>query len=44
MTAEGSEMREDTVLFVCLHGAAKSLIAARHLERLAREHGIGMRA
>ena len=24
-----------TVLFVCLHGAAKSVVAARHLERLA---------
>jgi protein-tyrosine-phosphatase len=37
-------MREHTVLFVCLHGAAKSLIAARHLERLARERGIRIRA
>ncbi|MGH7331915.1 MAG: low molecular weight phosphatase family protein [Candidatus Rokuibacteriota bacterium] len=37
-------MREDTVLFVCLHGAAKSLIAASHLERLARERGITVRA
>lgn len=37
-------MSEDTVLFVCLHGAAKSLIAASHLERLARERGISTRA
>jgi protein-tyrosine-phosphatase len=37
-------MPEDTVLFVCLHGAAKSLVAARHLERLARERGISIRA
>jgi protein-tyrosine-phosphatase len=36
-------MHEDTILFVCLHGAAKSLIAARHLERLARERGVGIR-
>ena len=36
-------MSEDTVLFVCLHGAAKSLIAARHLERLAGERGITVR-
>jgi protein-tyrosine-phosphatase len=36
-------MSEDTVLFVCLHGAAKSLIAASHLERLARERGITVR-
>lgn len=28
------------VLFVCLHGSAKSLIAARHLERLAATRGI----
>ena len=28
-----------SVLFVCLHGAAKSLIAARHFERLARSRG-----
>ena len=37
-------MSEDTVLFVCLHGAAKSLVAASHLERLARERGIRLRA
>ena len=37
-------MSEDTVLFVCLHGAAKSLVAARHLERLARERGMSIRA
>jgi len=28
-----------TVLFVCLHGSAKSLIAAEHFRRLAAEHG-----
>jgi arsenate reductase (thioredoxin) len=27
------------VLFVCLHGSAKSVIAARHFERLARARG-----
>jgi len=37
-------MSEDRVLFVCLHGAAKSLIAASHLERLAQERGISLRA
>jgi protein-tyrosine-phosphatase len=37
-------MREETVLFVCLHGAAKSLVAARHLERLARDRGLSVRA
>lgn len=33
-----------TVLFVCLHGAAKSVIAAAYLERLARERGLPVRA
>lgn len=28
-----------SVLFVCLHGSAKSLIAAEHFRRLAAEHG-----
>ena len=28
------------VLFVCLHGSAKSLVAARYLERLAAERGV----
>ena len=28
------------VLFVCLHGSAKSLIAAEHFTRLARERGL----
>lgn len=37
-------MSEDTVLFVCLHGAAKSLIAASHFQRLARERGMKARA
>jgi arsenate reductase (thioredoxin) len=37
-------MSENTVLFVCLHGAAKSLIAASHLERRARERGVKIRA
>jgi protein-tyrosine-phosphatase len=29
-----------TVLFVCLHGSAKSVIAAEHLARMASERGI----
>jgi arsenate reductase len=32
------------VLFVCQHGAAKSVIAARHLEALAQARGIILRA
>jgi hypothetical protein len=33
-----------TVLFVCLHGSAKSLIAAEYFNRLAAARGIGARA
>jgi arsenate reductase len=32
-----------TILFVCLHGSAKSLIAAEHLNRLARARGLALR-
>lgn len=33
-----------TILFVCLHGAAKSALAAADFERLARERGLPARA
>ena len=33
-----------TVVFVCQHGAAKSILAAALLERLAIEHGLPIRA
>ncbi len=33
-----------TVLFVCLHGAAKSALAAADFERLARQRGLRARA
>ena len=32
-----------TILFVCLHGSAKSLIAAEHLNRLAALQGVDVR-
>ena len=32
------------VLFVCLHGSAKSVIAAEHFNRLAAARGLGARA
>jgi protein-tyrosine-phosphatase len=32
------------VVFVCEHGSAKSLVAASHFERLAREQGLAARA
>ena len=42
------EMREPMsatkVAFVCLHGSAKSLIAAEYFNRLAREHGLDFKA
>jgi protein-tyrosine-phosphatase len=37
-------MSERTILFVCLHGAAKSVIAASHCQRLADEAGLAVRA
>lgn len=40
MTDAGADR---TVLFVCLHGAAKSVVAAAYLDRLARERGWPLR-
>ncbi len=37
-------MATKTLLFVCLHGAAKSVLAAADFERLARERGLDLRA
>jgi len=37
-------MSDRTVVFVCLHGAAKSLIAATLFQRLADERGLGVRS
>jgi arsenate reductase len=36
--------RQTSVAFVCLHGSAKSLIAAEYFNRLAREHGLDFKA
>ena len=36
--------RVPTVLFVCLHGAAKSVVAAEQLRRIAAERGIVVEA
>ena len=33
-----------TVLFVCLHGSAKSVIAAAYMNRLSSERGLNVRA
>ena len=40
--AEGSILK--TVLFICEHGSAKSVVAAAHFNSLAEEHGINLRA
>lgn len=37
-------MAEHRVLFVCLHGAAKSVIAATHFRRLAGQRGLRVEA
>jgi len=37
-------MTSQKVLFVCLHGAAKSVLAAADFERLARERGLAVAA
>jgi protein-tyrosine-phosphatase len=34
----------DTVLFICEHGSAKSVVAAAHFNRLAAERGLELRA
>lgn len=36
--------QERTVLFVCEHGSAKSVVAAAHFNRLASERLMGLRA
>jgi protein-tyrosine-phosphatase len=37
-------MKPQRVAFVCLHGSAKSLIAAEYFNRLAREKSVTLRA
>jgi len=39
-----SGAKPDTVVFVCEHGSAKSVIAAAHFNRLAAEKGLPYRA
>jgi arsenate reductase len=36
--------REETVLFVCLHASAKSLIAMEYFNRMAAQNGSSLRA
>ena len=37
-------MHEDPIIFVCEHGAAKSILAAAHFNRMAEEQGLEIRA
>jgi arsenate reductase len=39
-----SDATTSTVVFVCEHGAAKSVVAAAHFNRLAKERGLPFRA
>src|SRR5262249_17986356 len=39
-----NEVNSSTIVFVCEHGAAKSVIAAAHFNRLAAEKGLPYRA
>lgn len=36
--------QEQTIVFVCEHGSAKSVVAAAHFNRLAVARGLGLRA
>jgi len=38
------ENQQPTVLFVCEHGSAKSVVAAAHFNKLARERNLNVRA
>ena len=41
---KSKSLPENTIVFVCEHGAAKSVIAAAHFNRLAKEKGLPHRA
>jgi hypothetical protein len=41
---QASKTAPPKILFVCEHGAAKSVIAAKELEKMARERGVSIQA
>ena len=41
--ADSAPPRPPTVLFMCPHGAAKSVLASAYFERLAKERGLNLR-
>lgn len=44
MSLANTDRDSKTVLFVCEHGSAKSVVAAAHFNRLASERGLDARA
>ena len=44
LAGPAGEPARTTVLFVCEHGSAKSVVAAAHFNRLAAERGLELRA
>ena len=40
---ESAPLKPPTVLFMCPHGAAKSVLASAYFERLAKERGLNVR-
>jgi arsenate reductase (thioredoxin) len=43
-TESNQEINSSTIVFVCEHGSARSVIAAAHFNRLASEKGLSYRA
>src|SRR5215510_12236023 len=41
--AQSSSARTPTVLFMCPHGAAKSVMASAYFQKLAKERGLNVR-
>jgi arsenate reductase len=41
--ADSAPLKPPTVLFMCPHGAAKSVLASAYFERLAKERGLDVR-
>lgn len=41
--ADSAPLKPPTVLFMCPHGAAKSVLASAYFERLAKERGLNVR-
>ena len=42
--SSAQDAKTETILFVCEHGAAKSVIAASYFDKLAKERGLNYRA